>query len=196
MMQGEKSNSTQKAYFDWLYSIVEDPNIFGKNSYRKLLSQLFQMKYIYDNNMDENRATHGLGLREDYCDIFHVSFEELSSSVPPYCTVLEMMVALCLHIEDDIMSNPSHGDRTMRWFSDMLCSLGIDSQVDQFYNKWVVRTAIVNWLHRDYAINGRGGLFTTGRTDIDMRQLDIWYQACVYINELLECEDGIYYGNE
>lgn len=195
MTRDESASSIRSAYFDWLYSIVEDPNVFGKNSYRTLLSWLFWVSFAYDNDMDENRATHGLELREEYCDIFHVPFEELSSSVLPYCSVLEMMVALCIHIEDDIMSNPSHGDRTMRWFNDMLVSLGVDGMTDENFDSTFVANAIGNWLVKDYSSNGQGGLFTTKRTDVDMRSLDIWYQACVYINELLENEDGIYYGN-
>ena len=72
MTRDESTSSIRSAYFDWLYSIVEDPNVFGKNSYRMLLSWLFWVSFAYDNDMDENRAAHGLELREEYCDIFHV----------------------------------------------------------------------------------------------------------------------------
>ena len=80
------------------------------------------------------------------------------------------------------MDNPAFGNRTGKWFFDMITNLGLihedDSRIDIGYAK----QRIERFLDRDYCSNGEGGLFVVRNTGRDLRTIDIWYQAMWYLN--------------
>lgn len=41
------------------------------------------------------------------------------------CSVLEMIIALAIRLEEHIMDDPDIGNRTGQWFWDMIVSLGL-----------------------------------------------------------------------
>lgn len=166
------------AYFKWLVGFIRDPNI-PDMPYWMLLSQLFGIDYIYELEMDSNRAHDGLDLRRQ--------FEEetgYSLYLDRPCTVLEMMVALAIRCEKDIMYIPGKGDRTYIWFWDMIESLGLIGMTDKHYDSVIVRAVIFNFLNRMYEPDGQGGLFyVPGR--VDMRDSEIWYQMNMYLTNIV-----------
>ena len=165
-------------YFRWLVELVRDPNT-SQMPYWMLLSKLFGTDYIYELEMDSNRAHDGLDLR--------LQFEEetgYSLYLNRPCTVLEMMVALAIRCETDIMYIPGKGDRTHIWFWDMIESLGLIGMTDNHYDEVMVKAVMFNFLNRMYEPDGRGGLFyVPGRTD--MRDTEIWYQMNAYLESLI-----------
>ena len=128
--------------------------------------------------MDENRELDGLYLRFRFAD-------ENSYYIDGDCSVLEMMVALSLKCEEQIMSDDDIGNRTGRWFWEMIDNLGLESMYDDNFDKIYADEVIYRFLNRKYEPNGDGGLFRVNNRIEDMRKVEIWYQMCWYLDTLI-----------
>ena len=84
------------------------------------------------------------------------------------------------------MNDPDIGDRTGKWFLDMITNLGLDEMTDERYDKQYVGKVLGRFMDRAYERNGEGGLFTVHHNRIDMRSVEIWYQAMWYFDEVLK----------
>ena len=100
------------------------------------------------------------------------------------CSVLEMMIALAIRLEEHIMHDPDIGDRTAMWFWGMLDSMGLSEMDDSEFNLAYVEAVVQRFLDRDYRPDGKGGLFTIEECKYDLRKVEIWYQACWYLDTL------------
>jgi hypothetical protein len=100
------------------------------------------------------------------------------------CSVFEMMIALAIRCEENIMDDPSKGDRTGQWFWGMITNLGLGSMMDHRFNKIFVDDTIKRFLDRDYEPDGKGGLFRIRNTNKDLRTVEIWYQLCWYLDTI------------
>lgn len=171
-------------YFNWIYNLVSSTNHVNRVSYKKLLMCLHNIEFRCAIEQDANRAEDGINVRRRY------SYDYRDDSLEDYldgpCSVLEMMVALAIRCEEHIMDNPEIGNRTGKWFWDMIQNLGLGSMNDARFNKRFVEEKIRIFLDREYEPNGKGGLFTVKNTRYDMRNVEIWYQMCWYLNEVLE----------
>lgn len=178
-------NELINEYFEWIYQLVcKDTKGL---SYRKLLCKLYDTPFNYTIAMDGNRAEDGVDLR--YRFGYECGFA--NSAVADYldnkdCSVLEMMVALAIRCEEHIMDNPDIGDRTGKWFLDMIVNLGLEKMTDDHFDKRYVESVLNRFLNREYKRNGDGGLFTVHHSRIDMRSVEIWYQAMWYLDEVLK----------
>ena len=169
-------------YFDWMYRLVcKKPR-----SYRKLFKQLHEIDFYYLIPMDGNRAEDGVDLR------YRFGYEEAfdDHAIASYlddrpCSVLEMMIALAIRCEEHIMDDPDIGDRTDIWLWDMIRNLGLDFMSDNRYDPEYVDTVIGRFLNRDYGRDGRGGLFVIDDNRCDMRSMEIWYQMCAYLEDIV-----------
>lgn len=83
------------------------------------------------------------------------------------------------------MANPELGDRTSQWFWGMITNLGLGGMSDEWFDMWRADIVIGRFLHRQYAPNGRGGLFTVRDRDRDLRTVEIWYQLCWYLDSIV-----------
>ena len=99
------------------------------------------------------------------------------------CSVLEMMIALSMRCEEQIMDDPDIGNRTGQWFWDMIDNLGLGNMSDSKFDSLYVDEVLQRFLNRDYKRNGEGGLFTINRRGLDMRSVEIWYQMCWHLQE-------------
>ena len=95
-----------------------------------------------------------------------------------------MMVALAIRCEETIMDNPEMGDRTTQWFWAMVVSLGLGSMTNETYDEKEVSNIVTIFLQREYAPNGKGGLFTIKNTKKDLRDVEIWHQLCWYLDNM------------
>lgn len=177
-----------EGYFNWLYDIVCHDRFSNEVSYRRLLSYLYHTNFRYTIRRDENRAHDGVDLRLRYYDDVHnsggdVFWIERYLDGPP-CNVLEMMIALAIRCEEDIMDDPRIGDRTSQWFWEMIVNLGVGSMTDDRFDERYVEEVIETFLNRKYEPDGRGGLFTVRNCDTDLRKVEIWYQLCWYLNSI------------
>ena len=173
------------AYFDWMYQLVCDDEYLRGLSYRKLLYLLHDTEFTYTIALDSNRYEDGIDLRyrfgneQGYPDGMIASYLDIRP-----CSVLEMIIALAIRLEEHIMDDPDIGNRTGQWFWDMIVSLGLGSMDDAKFDKAYTIGVIRRFLNRDYERNGRGGLFTIERCRYDMRDIEIWYQANWYLDNV------------
>ena len=186
-MRAAKLNSR---YFDWMCQLVCDNEHTDGLSRQKLLTRLHNTAFTYILDMDANRAEDGADLR------FKFGYESKlkRSTVERYlndspCSVLEMMIALAIH-EENIMSNPETGDRTGRWFWNMVDNLGLGDMNDENFNPEKVDKIIDRFLKREYEKDGKGGLFSVGNARFDLRTVEIWYQAMWYLDGFMKNEGG------
>lgn len=176
-------------YFEWIYNLVYTDRYYedGGLSYRKLLMQLHNIEFTYILPLDENRAIEGVNFRyrfgyeKGYPDDLIRRYLDTRP-----CSVLEMMMALALYVEETIMDDPKFGNRTGQWFWNMIVSLGLGQMTDVHYDRDSVDYVITRFLNRDYAPNGEGGLFTIHNTPYDLRDVEIWNQCMWYLNEFLD----------
>lgn len=172
-----------KQYFDWMYTLVCDGMYSSRVSYRTLLCYLHHQEFVYSIGMDGNRAEDGINLRYRFayeCNYRDAMIAAYLDDRP--CSILEMMVALAIRCEEHIMDDPDLGNRTGRWFWDMIDSLGLGTMSDSRFNTRLVDEIIDRFLNREYKPNGEGGLFTVENSRRDMRDVEIWYQMCWYLN--------------
>lgn len=169
-------------YFTWLVGIVCKHSYPRNISFDKLLRHLHNLEFRYIFDRDENRAEDGIGMRYKFaCERTDLEDVELYLSGP--CSMLEMMIALASRMED-YMDDPHYGDRTGQWFWQMISSLGLSGMTDYQFDREEVNLAIISFTNREYEANGKGGLFTVRNCDRDLRDVEIWIQACWYMNTI------------
>ena len=174
-------------YFEWLYDLVCKDRFIGHKSYLKLFENLNNKEFIYILDMDGNRAKDGIELRYLFaCDYDRSNTKNITEYLDSYgpCSVLEMLVALANRCEVQIMSDPEMGDRTGLWFWIMMDNLGLRSMDDKNFDPIYVDKVINRMMYRTYEKNGKGGLFMVD-CDQDMRTVEIWYQLCWYLNNII-----------
>ena len=169
-------------YFDWMYRRV----CKKAKPYRKLFAQLHDIDFDYLIPMDGNRAEDGVELRYRFGYENALGEHVIASCLDDRpCSVLEMLIALAIRCEEHITDDPDIGDRTDIWFWDMIRSLGLDAMTDNRHDPEYVDAVIDRFTNRDYARNGDGGLFTVSNCRHDMRSMEIWYQMCAYLEDIV-----------
>lgn len=187
----------QTLYFNWLCEMVHVDNYCGKTWY-VLAKILHNIEFYWILPNDENRAIHGVKLRQVWMENIEEQAEDLGVGHPMFpldsltgpCSVFEMLVGLAVSIESEIMMNPDKGNRTAVWFWEMLKNL---VHIECLYDDYIseengedLKTCVIRFMDRDYRHDGIGGLFPQKypRTNIeDQRYVEIWYQAQHWLEE-------------
>jgi len=176
-------------YFEWMYGQACTDSVGNYiPNYKELLHYLNAKQFNYTLAMDGNRESDGIYLRYLYsCDV-GMPAPVAASEIDIYpCSMLEMMIALCRRMEE-VMSDSDYGDRTGQWFFEMIESLGLIDMVDGNFNFDICEEAMERFINRTYEPNGKGGLFTLKFSleypPCDVRNLEIWDQAMMYLNEV------------
>lgn len=175
----------REEYFIWLIDSISLGKYKSKRrQFEKVLKRLYEREFTYINPHDFNRAQDGIECRWHYASLTgqKEDFDILELCLGGPCTILEMMVALsdkcyCLMGED-------YSEDRSFWFWSMMDNLGLTVNKTQWSNDYV-DLILDDFLERRYEPNGRGSLFlirdTKGK---DMRDVEIWYQMCAYLNEI------------
>lgn len=177
----------REEYFDFLYSLV-----MGKDeNYIVLCEFLDNVEFVVMQPMDNNRYEDGISMRYRFAYEKSIPMPAVAGELDDKpCSVFEMMVALALRMEEDVMCSTKYEDRTGVWFHDMLISLTLDDMTNRKFDAERAEKVINAFLLRKYQQNGRGGLFTINdRPDQDMRKVEIWYQAMWYLNNVMKGEE-------
>ena len=174
-------------YFEWMCDIVCGDRYSDNISYRKLLVYLHDTMFRWSIPKDKNRAEDGKNLRyrfalSNYRGRYVDSVTYDLGDGP--CSVLEMMVALAIYCEESIMDDPLYGDRTGQWFWGMITNLGLGSMTDDRFDIRYVEEVIETFLNREYEPDGKGGLFTVRHCNRDLRDVEIHYQLCWYLDSI------------
>lgn len=170
----------REKYFEWLYNYVCKGRSHDRVTYFKLFKYLHEVEFDFTISNDVNRAADGIDLRYRFANL--EGDREIVNILGGPCSVLEMMVALAVRCEETIMDDTRYGDRTGQWFWCMIKNLGIGNMTDDIYDEDVLSYIIDTFLNRDYAPDGRGGLFYIRDCQYDLRNIEIWTQLCWYLN--------------
>ena len=179
------TNDLQIEYLEWMYQLVHDDR-YSSTSYLKLFQFLNKIEFTYSIPMDSNREGDGIDLRYRFGYEYSLSETIIKRYLDNHpCSVLEMMVALAIRCEESIMSDPEVGTRTGKWFWGMIENMRLDDMDDRHFNSTKVRTTVQRMLNRQYEADGEGGLFTVRNAQYDLRNVEIWYQMCWYLDDVL-----------
>ena len=173
-------------YFEWMIRLVCDGKYSRGLSWRQLFRLLHETEFIYILEMDGNRADDGIDLRYRFAfdsGYNERTIDEVMSDEP--CSILEMMVALAQRCEEHITDDPDSGNRTGKWFFEMIESLGLLDMDDSHFEKIIAADILDCFMRREYRSDGRGGLFTISDSEHDMREAEIWYQMNWYLDSIL-----------
>lgn len=174
----------RRKYFEWLCSFVK-PFVLNR-SYRFLMLHLFRTDFYAVIPMDENRASDGIELRYRFGREKRIRMSDIANVLDVKdCSVLEMMIALSLRCEEQIVDEPDVGDRTRKLFWSMINNLGLNRMDDESYDSFEVEDRLDIFMNREYKPDGTGGLFKLRRTRHDLRNVEIWYQMMWYLSENL-----------
>lgn len=175
---------TNKLYFDWLCELIDLGRFSRHVSYWKLLERLHDIEFTWFIPHDDNRADDGIQLRRRY-GLMHDNME-LTRHLSGPCSMLEMMVALSVRCEEDIMDDTQYGNRTGQWFWGMIHNMGLSSMTDADFDRRYVDEVVARFLNREYEPDGRGGLFTVRNCPRDLRRVEIWCQLSWFLGSLNE----------
>ncbi len=184
-------NELKEQYFNWLYGLVYpwDKNVSDDYRNTKLLKFLFDTPFYSPIEMDGNRVSDGLSLRTEFGDKFGYEDRDIIIYLDDRdCSVLELMIALAIRCEKQIMYDVAYGDRTAQWFKKMISSLGLNGMNNRQFDEYYVSQVIDRFLNHDYEPDGRGSLFALSNPSRDMRNVEIWSQLCEYLNEYTNAE--------
>lgn len=172
----------QKKYFKWMCKVIGVTP--ATSNYEQLLTYLHHTPFAYVMDRDANRAEDGIELRYRFGLIHHISDPEIANALDLQdCSVLEMMVALSLRIEEHIMQDSECGNRSGMWFWSMISNLGLHSMDDLDFCESYTYMILQKFMMREYGASGEGALFTVTKPTFDARNTEIWYQMCQYLVE-------------
>ena len=170
----------EKLYFDWIKNLIS--NDVEASDYEKLLSFLNDIPFSYIIPMDDNRISDGIDLRYRFGYDTEIPYAQIATYLDiKSASLLEVMVALSLRIEEQFIN----GDDVGKWFWIMIDNLGLIEYKDLYFDKAKVDRIIKKFMERDYNKNGSGGLFITNDITKDMRNIEIWDQMHLYLNEFV-----------
>ncbi|MCD8372204.1 MAG: hypothetical protein LUD27_02755 [Clostridia bacterium] len=173
-------------YFEWLCIIVSNSSHIWR-SYTRLFEMLHNTDFQVLIDMDENRAIDGIDLRYRFGDECGYGQSMIATYIDIYpCSVLEMIVALALRCEENIMDDPEKGNRISKWFWIMLENLGLEPMNNDIYDEKTCKQIVHRFLDRKYSRDGEGGLFIIRNCKYDLRQVEIWHQMCWYLDSILD----------
>lgn len=178
------TKTIESEYFDWLCHLVCGNDRFRLKSYYDVLCALHNREFTWIISNDENRAEEGIRLRTRFARAKEYDERDVNMKLSWSCSVLEMMIALAIRCEENIMDDPQVGDRTTQWFWEMIRSLGLMGMTDNLFDAYLVNHIIDIFLSRNYNYTGEGGLFTIKKTTSDLRNVEIWYQLCWYLDNI------------
>lgn len=178
------SINIENEYFNWLCHLVCGDDRFRLQNYHELLHILHERDFMWSIRNDENRAEEGIGLRSRFASSIGYDQNKIYVVMSWSCSILEMMVALAIRCEENIMTDPRYGDRTTQWFWGMVRSLGLMCMHNEYFDKDKTNHILNIFLDRQYEPTGEGGLFTIKNTMSDLRDVEIWYQLLWYLDKL------------
>lgn len=187
----ENFTTPNELYFNWLCDRVDITNR-GDKSYFILAESLHRKQYYWTLANDDNRAYDGWSLRNTFYQLYKDTRLDLEigpwflSALDGPCSVFEMMVALSIRCENEIMLDKKKGNRTAEWFWTMIRNLHLEdcddvSVTEEHVNR--ISDTIHRALDREYDEYGHGAFWTVENPPKSMKELEIWFQMTAYLRE-------------
>lgn len=171
------SNEYRDAYFDMLCKMVRSKYVPDPTLYRNMLWHMHNTEFVPILKLDANRVQDALDFRSQF-----IKDEQTPVGI------FELMVSLADRIETDTMGGTADHNRTAEWFWGMVNSLGLFGMTDDLYDERTVDKILHVFISREYYPSGQGGLFVTSDRSVDLTEEEIWYQAALYLNDVLRSE--------
>ena len=152
------------------------------SGYHKLFRALEKKEFKSKMPLDDNCIEYAKDL-----------IESLNNKRPERVSVLAVLVALSIKIENELMYDESAGDRTCEWFWEMIRNLGLedldDEHWDDKYDISTVNKAVDKFVNRQYKRDGSdGAIFRIHSKNIDMTKEPLWMQANYWVVEAYRYE--------
>lgn len=157
--------SDDSKYFRWLVEQIDNGEA---SKYKHLLNDLFDISYRWIVELDGNRALDGMDLRRRFRDGYDRDIG---------CSVLEMLVALSIRFEHDVMCEPGDEDPS-RWFWLILRQLDLDLFTDDSYDFVAVNSIL------ELFMSGQKCILKSGHKIENLATKDLWWQLGVLSNEI------------
>lgn len=158
----------------------------GHICYFLLALKLHNTPFIPIIENDDNRSKDGIELRKRYAT-YCSAFSDYSCLEGKPCSFLEMLVALSINIDSDIMCSPYDDfDRSQDWFWVMMNNLGFDKFNDASWDAKsmeYVTKKLDDLNKRRIGEDGSGGIFPLKCPQKDQRITEIWYQMNAFFLE-------------
>lgn len=167
---------------DYLQYLIWRGGLEKMIQYEKLFDILHHIDFTWIIERDDNRAEAGICLRDNYDIPYDFTEEEIDEFMNRRCSVLEMLLALAIKVDDDIIGDPAE-EHPEKFFMEMIKNLGLDKFKGDRYSKYGVIKIVNNWLNRNFNRDGTGSPFPVKRNHKDQRRLEIWDQMNAYIIE-------------
>ena len=166
-------------YFRWLIDMLDKKMV---KKYSSLLLHLFKDSFIESKlaPMDVHRARDGVGLRTRFIQENKFTDEQLEELKYDDCSWLEMLIALSIRIDDQLMFDMNLGNRTDKWFWLIIGQMDLDRFDEDHYNYAKVKDKLNRFIRREYENGGKNGIF---KCNFDVRKVEIWYQMHSWFNE-------------
>lgn len=191
-------SAMRKRYLNWLIDQIDNvPNV-DWNDYHLLIRELYKTTFIWSEEtpelaMDINRAKDGLYLRERFDYETGLTISEYFEEIGKDCSVLEMMIALAIRIENDIMGEGK--DLYGRWFWHMIKNIRLAKMDDYSFDEVKVRGILRDLLYRDVTKRVKTFFFnchSPEKTVTFWAGMQIWDQMGCWINEKFGKKMGFY----
>ena len=179
------ANLYAEDYYNWLLSFIEDDE-HDLNDYSSLLWELFNFEFYEIVRNDSNRVADGLALRNRFSEEIGEHLYFVIDELPEGCSCLEMMIALAIRLEENILRDPDKGDRTSLWFWVMVENLGLIDEVDDNFDRDFVRDILDRFVERRLKNGQFCGLFNVTMATFNLKNVEIWYQANYFFAENLK----------
>lgn len=85
-------------------------------------------------------------------NIVYQDIQDAFAGIP--CSMLEMMVALSIRIEEHILEDAASGNRVGQWFWNMVVSLGLVAMDDTRFDEERAQSVLDRFNAREYQPNG------------------------------------------
>lgn len=188
-----RSRQMTSEYVNWLIGFVCSGS--QRDLYHSLFNSLMDYEFYPIVDHDSNRCTDGLLLRDQFAELNNIPAHFWEGTLANTCSVLEMMVALAISWDRDLMYDPLVGNRTGKWFWEMLNNMGIAEETDLDFNYDYVDECLRALVERNFSYDGVGGLFPLHEPPCDQRTCELWYQLNYYVmenyfgNDVRDCMD-------
>lgn len=166
-------------YLQWIKGIIKDPRGWMLPVHVKLIDKLYTTEFLVQDENDRPRENDGYDLRWRFIwdKYYPMHYDVVVPNIREgKCSILEMMVALSLRMDENFEIPVSD----IFWI--MVKNMGLLGETDNVYDDENVVEILDKFNNRMYEPNGHGSLFYIRDTDEDMRNISIWDQLCRWVN--------------
>ena len=179
-MANELCLDLKQSYFEYLVDYICDKR-HKRSSYLPVLDLLHGIPFVVVVEMDDQRMSDGLYLRERYLQKID-KYDQLDIFEEDKASVLEVLIGIAQRLEFQV-GDGMIGDHTAEKFWELLANLDIEKYDSRRYFPLEIKEKVRNWMLRKYDFYGNGSIFPVKRCEKDMRELQIWDQMSVYVME-------------